>query len=73
MQVMSGTVINGKVVVEGLSLPDGTVVTILARDAETPIKLTPAEETELREALDEADREAGISPEELLGRLHKYG
>ena len=31
MQVASGTVIDGKVVVEGLSLPEGTVVTVLAR------------------------------------------
>lgn len=31
MQVVSGTIIDGKVDVEGLSLPEGTAVTVLAR------------------------------------------
>ena len=73
MQVISGTVVDGKIVVEGLSLPEGTVVTVFARDEESPVKLSPAEEAELLEALDEADREEGISAEELFDRLRKYG
>lgn len=73
MQVISGTVVDGKIVVEGLSLPEGTVVTVFARDVESPVKLSPAEEAELLEALDEADREEGISAEELFDRLRKYG
>ncbi len=73
MRVISGTVVDGKVVVEGLTLPEGTVVTIFARDEESPVKLSPAEEAELLEALDEADREEGISAEELFDRLRKYG
>jgi len=73
MQVITGTVVDGKVVVEGLSLPEGTVVTVFARDEESPVKLPPAEEAELLDALDEADREEGISAEELFDRLRKYG
>jgi len=73
MQVITGTVVDGKVVVEGLSLPEGTVVTVFARDEESPVKLPPAEEAELLEALDEADREEGISAEELFDRLRKHG
>lgn len=73
MQVITGTVVDGKVVVEGLSLPEGTVVTVFARDEESPVKLPPAEEAELLEALDEADREEGISAEDLFDRLRKYG
>jgi hypothetical protein len=73
MQVASGTVVDGKVVVEGLSLPEGTVVTVFAREDEAPVKLSPAEEAELLEALDEADRDEGISAEELFDRLRKYG
>jgi hypothetical protein len=73
MQVASGTVIDGKVVVEGLSLPEGTVVTVLARGDATAVRLPPQQEAELLEALDEADREEGISAEELLARLRRFG
>jgi len=73
MQVITGIVVDGKVVVEGLSLPEGSVVTVFARDEESPVKLPPAEEAELLDALDEADREEGISAEELFVRLRKYG
>ncbi len=73
MQVASGTVIDGKVVVEGLSLPEGTVVTVLARGDEAAVRLSPQEESDLLEALDEADREEGISAEELFARLHRFG
>ena len=73
MQVATGKVVNGKVVVEGLSLPEGTIVTVFANNAEPTVRLSPAEESELAAALDEADRDEGISAEELLERLRKYG
>ncbi|MBY0579753.1 MAG: hypothetical protein K2P57_11995 [Burkholderiales bacterium] len=73
MQIASGTIIGGKVVVEGLSLPEGTVVTVLARGDEAAVRLLPQQEAELIEALDEADREEGISGEELFDRLRRFG
>ena len=73
MQLASGTVIDGKVVVEGLSLPEGTVVTVLARGDEAAVRLPPAEEAELLAALDEADREEGIPAETLFARLRRFG
>ncbi len=73
MQIASGTIIDGKVVVEGLSLPEGTVVTILARGDEAAVRLLPQQEAELIEALDEADREEGIPAEELFARLRRFG
>lgn len=74
MQVATGTVIDGKVVVEGLALPEGTVVTVLTRDDdEEAVQLSPAEEAELLEALDEADREDGVSAQELFARLQRFG
>lgn len=73
MQIASGTIIGGKVVVEGLSLPEGTVVTVLARGDEAAVRLLPQQEAELLEALDEADREEGISAEELFARLRCFG
>ena len=73
MQVVSGTVVGGKVVVEGLSLPEGTTVTILARGDEAVVKLSPREEAELLAALDEADREEGIPAAEFFARLRRFG
>jgi len=73
MQVASGTVVDGKVVVEGLSLPEGTAVTVLARGDEAIVKLPPQEEAELLAALDEADREEGIPAELFFARLRRFG
>jgi len=73
MQVVSGAVIDGKVVGEGLSLPEGTAVTILARGDEAIVKLSPQEEAELFAALDEADREEGVPAEEFFARLRRFG
>ena len=73
MQIASGTVVGGKVVVEGLTLPEGTAVTVLARGDEAVVKLPPQEEAELLAALDEADREEGISADEFFARLRRFG
>ena len=73
MQIASGTIVDGKVVVEGLSLPEGTAVTVIARGDEAAVRLAAADEAELLDALDEADREEGISAEELFARLSRYG
>ena len=73
MQFATGTVVNGKVVVEGLDLPEGTVVTVLTRDEEPFAMLSPEEEAELQQGLEEADREEGISAEELFARLQRFG
>jgi hypothetical protein len=73
MQVVTGKVIDGKVVVDDIVLPEGTVVTIFAQDAEAIVQLSPALQSELEEALDEADREEGVSAKTLLERLSKYG
>lgn len=72
MQIVVGTVVAGKVVLEGASLPEGTVVTVLAKDTDATVRLSPSLQAELEEALDEADREEGISGSELLERLEKY-
>src|SRR4051812_23628140 len=71
MQVVTGTVIEGKVVLEGASLPEGTVVTVFAKDSEATVRLPPALQAELEEALEEADHEEGISGDELFRKLQK--
>ena len=73
MQISSGIIVGGKVVVDGLSLPEGTIVTVLARGDEVAVRLPPQQEAELIDALDEAGREEGISAEELFTRLRRFG
>lgn len=73
MQLVSGTIVDGKVVLEGTPLPDGTVVTVFAQDTERAVQLTPALLAELNEALDDVDREPGISAEAMFDKLRKYG
>ena len=73
MQIASGTIVGGKVIVEGLSLPEGTVVTVLARGDEIAVRLPVQQESELLRALEEADREEGISADELFARLRRFG
>lgn len=71
MQVATGTVVAGKLVVEGLDLPDGETVVVLARESESTVELSPEDEAELLEAMAEVDRGETISPEELFARLDR--
>ena len=66
---MSGKVIDGKVVVEGQRLEEGTKVTILAGGDEETFELTEAQEKELAEALAEADRGDLVDAEEFFRDL----
>lgn len=75
MRVATGIVVDGKVVVEGLDLPEGETVVVMTRDAEEEVRLSPEEETALLEAIAEADRGEIISGkelgEELFARLDR--
>lgn len=71
MQLATGIVIDGKVIVEGDPLPEGAVVTILARETDETFEIPPELEMELQESIAEADRGETISSEELLDRLRR--
>jgi hypothetical protein len=73
MQVATGTVVNGKVVVEGVPLEEGAVVAVLARGADEPFSLTEAEENELLAAMAEIERGEFVTLADLLEGLRKYG
>ncbi len=73
MQISTGTVVGGKVVVEGVPLVEGAVVTVLAREAEQPFSLSMQDEEELLAAMAEVERGEFISAEELLESLRKHG
>ncbi|MFO1224027.1 MAG: hypothetical protein U1E90_13120 [Burkholderiaceae bacterium] len=69
MGITTGTVVAGKVVVEGLDLPDGATVTVLTPEPAAEVELSAQEEAELLEAMAEVERGETISAEELFRRL----
>jgi hypothetical protein len=71
MQVATGTVVGGRLVVEGLDLPDGETVIVLTREVEAEVQVSAEEEATLLAAIAEADRGATISAEELFARLDR--
>ena len=73
MQVVTGTVVEGKVVLNGTPLPEGTIVTVYVQESGEIVRLPPHLQAELEKAIDDADREEGISAEELFAQLRKYG
>jgi hypothetical protein len=72
MQVFTARVRGGVIVPEdGVTLPEGTTVTVVA-DLETGVfETTPEEERELLESIAEADRGDVITAAELLERLRR--
>ena len=71
MRHATGTVIDGKVIVDGEQLPEGAIVTILAREADESFEVPPELEAELLESIAEADRGETITADELLERLRR--
>jgi hypothetical protein len=71
MQLATGIVVEGKIVVEGEQLPEGAVVTILVREADELFEVPPELEAELLESIAEADRGETISADELIERLRR--
>ena len=71
MQLATGTVVGRNVAVEEDPLPEGTVVTILAREADETFEVPPELEAELLESIAQADRGETISADELIERLRR--
>ena len=69
MKIATGKVVGGKIIVEGTEFDEGASVTVLARDDEGGVTLTPDEEAELLLAIAEADRGELVSAEEVLAKL----
>ena len=72
MQVATGTVVDGKIVVEGIPLEEGAVVAIVTRGADESFSLTEAQEKELLAAMAEIERGEYVTLEELLQSLPTY-
>jgi hypothetical protein len=74
MKVATGKVVDGKVILEGVSLEEGSSVTVLAKDDDGGFELTPEQERELLTSIAEADRGDAIPAEEVLAKLaYRHG
>ena len=73
MQVTTGTVVGGKVIVEGVPLVEGSLVAVLSRQPEEPFALSAEDENELLAAMAEIESGEFVSADELLESLGKYG
>ncbi len=57
--------------VEGEPLPDGALVTVLAREVDETFELDAAAEAELLESIAEADRGETVPADEVIRALRK--
>jgi hypothetical protein len=71
MGIATGTVVDGKVLLDGVTLPEGAVVTVLIRQPRSGFTLGPEDEAALLESIAEAERGETISAEELFARLER--
>lgn len=72
MQVFTARVRGGNIVPEeGVTLPEGTKVTVIADDDEKTFSTTAEEERELLEAIAEVERGETVRAEDLLERLRR--
>jgi hypothetical protein len=68
MRITKGRVVGGQIVVEGESLSEGSVVTILVPD-ERSFSLSEQDEAALLEAIAEADGGELVDAEDVLRKL----
>jgi hypothetical protein len=73
MQVATGTVIDGKIVLEGVPLAEGAQVTVVTRGADESFSLSDAQEDQLLDAIAEIERGEFVTLEQLLASLPQHG
>ena len=72
VQVFSARVRGGAIIPEdGVTLPEGSKVTVIADGDERAFEATPEEESELLEAIAGVERGETVSAEDLLERLRR--
>jgi len=69
MKVATGTVSDGRIVVDGNPFAEGERVTVLGGDANGTFSVTPEEKRLLLAAIAEADRGEFVDGEKLLAEL----
>ena len=69
MKLATGTVVEGKIVIDGDTLPEGMIVTVLAREVDETFEVPLDLERELDESLAQAARGESIPISDVLRRL----
>ena len=72
VQVFSARVRGGAIIPEdGVTLPEGSKVTVIGDGGERTVEATPEEESELLEAIAGVERGETVSAEDVLERLRR--
>ena len=71
MLITTGKVLGGTIKVDAKSLPEGTLVTVLATEGDETFELLPEEEAKLLAAIAEADRGETTSTSHVLEQIHR--
>ena len=69
MKIMTGTVKDGRIVVEGEPLTEGEQVTVLRREGNETFHASPQEKRQLLEAIDQANQGKFVDADELLAEI----
>ena len=69
MKAITGTIVDGRVEVPEEFATEGARVVVLAPESDEPIQLSPAEERELLEAMEEIRGGEYVDGEDLLSEL----
>ena len=73
MKVATGRIVEGKVVLEGEPLAEGSVVTVVVSEDDEAFDVSPEEERALLAAIAQAERGQVVSWEELREQLRSFG
>lgn len=73
MKVATGRIVDGKVVLEGEPLAEGSVVTVVATEDDEAFDVSPEEERALLAVIAQAERGQVVSWEELREQLRRVG
>jgi hypothetical protein len=69
MKIITGTVTDGRIVVEGERFTEGEQVTVLRRDGNETFQLTPDEKRQLLHSVAQANRGEFVDADVLLAEL----
>ena len=69
MKIITGTVMDGRIVIEGERLPEGEKVTVLTREGNETFHVTADEKRQLLASVAQAKRSEFVDGEQLLAEL----
>lgn len=73
MHVVTGTDVQGEVILQDASLPEVPVVIVLAKDSQASVCLPPGPQAKRKASLEVADHKGDMSGVELHEELPVYG